>query len=300
MKHLLTVLILILYSYISLGCDLHGYSFGSSPFISNKNTFSISYRNSSFQGIHSHGNYEPITYLSAEKYSETFNYMSVAGAFNVLKNIQLLVNLPLVYNYTKGDHHGDTIHKGLGDISILVATNFSNKTEKYSYNLNFICGLSLPTGKYNQTNTLNKVDFDLQTGTGSLATITGIGFNYIREKTGFESSLTYKTNNNNPLNYRFSNRLNLKGILYFKLIDSSIRLYPKTGFYFESANMDEYNSIKQNNTGGKALFYSYGLNANFKNTVISLEHSIVAIEKLNGMQGSNENRLNIKLTYIIK
>lgn len=152
--------------------------------------------------------------------------------------------------------------QGLGDILVFTDYVFSYKQKKIRLFIKPGVAIKLPTGKSNFGNKDILYPHEVQPGTGTFDGILRLSTNFRRNNYGVELIANYRFNSKSKHQYKFGNSLNVFCNPYYVFeINDKLSLIPKLGAYLEWSSKDKVNSIFENNTGGRTLYYNVGLDA---------------------------------------
>lgn len=255
---------------------------------------------------------------------ERYNTYSLSTMIFLTQKWRLNLNLPFAENYVlKNDSIIDK-KAGISDVQLVLKYQLYNtKTKidssntlknKIIHRLTIGSGIKFPTGKYNEQsitgfqmeyapNTIlgspiMELDPHIQTGTGSIDYIFLMEYLLKFNSFGINSNISYRINNENPNHFRFANRINVNGYLfYLSNFSQSIRLMPFTGINYESSNRDQLNSLDYKNSGGETTFLANGLKVFVKKFATDLMYSFPIYEYLYDDQLNNMQRFTVNLTY---
>ena len=230
---------------------------------------------------------------------------------------QLFGNLSLTDNsYLENDSILYNI-AGAGDLSLvakhILFNTKSGDTVSKAVRLVVGGGIKLPTGNFNKKYTVTpytsykgnpvysapykELDPHMQGGTGSVDFIL-LGELLLRLKSvGLSTDVSYKINTNNPNRFRFANRLNTNSYFFYQIKIKKNVLMPVTGLSFEYSKRDQLESKDYLNSGGSALFLTYGLKFYVKSLAIGATYFNPIRQSLNDRQLPNKNRVTTHLTY---
>ena len=152
---------------------------------------------------------------------------------------------------------------GLGDpIALLFYKAIDTKKDTSKTLLHTLMigiGEKFPVGKFKQLDNGTVINRNFQLGTGSTDYLTSLIYTVKYKTWGANVEASYKFNQANSDNYRFGNQVNASLYLFKLFEQQKIGLLPYTGLYYESMENQTDNNIVQANSGGTAVFGTYGL-----------------------------------------
>lgn len=268
-------------------------------------------------GVDGEPNYDNGKFTLAEK----FNSYDITANFFLNDRLQLNLSAFFADNYVL---HNDSITAnigGLGDISFILKyqlfnTKKSNDTlkNKFLHRIIVGSGINLPTGSFNkksvtgfeteiQDNRLvgipvEELDPHIQAGAGSLSYLILLEYMAKFNKLGFNGNMSYRLNTTNKNGFRFANRFNTNGSLFFLTnILKKVRIMPNIGGSFEMSQRDQQTNQDFLGSGGKVLFLNSGISLFINKIAIDFSHYLPVYENLLDDQPFNKDRIITQLTY---
>ena len=284
-----------------------------------KNSFSLNYRTISSQALFKAGpqfsqlrrnsvsgrrHSSPTYFYEDTKVVERFQIIDLWGKFFVSPKLQVALNIPFEYNDYKLNGKLDTELRGMGDISALgfyqVHNTVMDSVNTWRQRLTVGGGVKLPTGNFKAMKDDELIDADMQLGTGSLDFMILTSYMIRYQKLGLKTLLSYKFNGQNNINYSFANGTNVTTALFYQLkVGKNIALLPEAGLYYEAAERDTKGGEVVLNTGGEAMFGTYGVKLVKMPFVLEFNYQQKVSESLNDVQKPNNDRFIIGLSYNI-
>ena len=312
LKHCV-LLALILLSIQAIGCDVCSIYLGMRP-NDYRHSVGVFHRHRLLEGtIPAHA--EPKMFrpkhlgeeegTAGGKVQETFSAMEIRGRFYIGHRWSVLAILP--YNLNTSDvEGGDHINlSGIGDPVLLgrfqvYNTISSAEAGPWRQRISVGLGVKAPLGKYDFEHEGEVVEEDLQVGTGSwdgLATVEYIGkLKYV----GLNANFIYKHNGqNSSTKYRFGNTMSATGTLFGVVPIKKIQVMPSTGLYWENADYDRLDNVRDNDTGIRTTFATVGASVYWKSFRINGTYQAPIHETINGLQANNAGRFVAGLTFFI-
>jgi hypothetical protein len=298
MKKILLSLCILFCLQETMGCDICGCSSGN-YFIGTfpqfrKHFFGARY---TFRSFHSRVAGDP-TQFSKDFYQTTELWTGI----NIGRKWQVLAFIPFNINRQSSD---DGIKKsnGLGDISIIANYNVINtrkgdkKDHMISQQLWIGGGVKIPTGKFSVAAEDIVPQANNQAGTGSVDYILNKIYSIHINDWGINSNLNYKINEGAD-HYKFGNRMSAGAFIFHSLFNRNITFNPNVGMLYEHLSANELNRVKVEDTGGKALMGSAGLDVNFKKLAIGFNAQLPVSQNFSNDQTTARIRGMAHLTFI--
>lgn len=293
----LLLIMVILGSQQLFGCDMCGYSVGLNPNY-NQNQIGLRYRYRSFLGQHSHSgmgaNHAEGSNL------ENFNTLELSGRWCIGEKWRLQGLMPYVINKSYADDKISEEHFGLGDITLTMMREIWQRADtgsnKFGHRLFAGIGISAPTGGFRVHAIADYVPLSMP-GTGAWSGLVLVNYLIRHKNWGLGIDASYRMLSNNPFHYQMAARTNANANLFYQFSKGQISVLPFVGTYLETAGMDKFDSVLQENTGGLATFGNLGFEFYAGNFSLNVQGQIPVIQKLNGSQGQNRTRWTTGIFY---
>ena len=230
-----------------------------------------------------------------------FETVELWGRFYPSKRIQAFIFVPFQKNQEQSDATYNS--QGIGDISFIVNYNLINTGDSLDntlkHNLLLGIGAKLPTGKYQQRN-ISKQMFPItfQPGTGAYSAIGSVMYTIRYKEIGMNTNGSYYYNGKNELEYSFGNMFSANISLFYWLKAGQFSLLPNIGTYIEETGRDIDNGYYVNNTGGRILYGSVGLDVYFKSLALSCNFQTPYSQNLPLRNQTNDVRLLTSLVCL--
>jgi hypothetical protein len=304
MKSILTLLCVVI-AGSSVACDFCGCFMGITPY-DNQSSIAMIYRYKMYSGYahssQSHylfhrnvmaaagdpmvhpGNYntlkhgsmgtaEPVSPQYLQSDYELYTSAELRAKYFLHKRIELSMILPFQVNESRTAAHSEHVH-GLGDLTLMAAYHLIEHTltDKTQHRLSAGYGIKLPTGSAEQSDANGeRIDFLLQTGTGSVDHILFMNYILAGKKFGASLNAAYKINGENDHRERISNSSTAYLNIFYKFRQAKdLKFFPSLQLYHEyckgvyTGNVYEQGTAMNNLTGGIGIdiFYrQFALNA---------------------------------------
>ncbi|MBL7712117.1 MAG: hypothetical protein JNL13_06625 [Chitinophagaceae bacterium] len=197
--------------------------------------------------------------------SQHYTTVQAWGRYQLSKRIQLAGILP----YSSNQNRDPLLRtqSGLGDAVLLAYVSLPLDGKQGTANKLLLIGggVKLPTGQYNSSGT--ETIPALQTGTGSWDFTGNISYTRRYTRWGYNGDLAYLLTTANRELYKYGNRMNASGLVFYQFTPGSFRILPQAGLRAEYTLHDYDNYGKKwlnEQSGGTAAFASAGLQAYFK------------------------------------
>ncbi len=213
------------------------------------------------------------TYLTTD---EQYHTTEIWAGWTIKEKFRLMAFLPVGYNSKSNETSGLVSKSGLSDASLqsfyrLIRKSKTIEGEKTNklliQDLWLGGGVKLPTGKYNpadKSNTSATTNL-FQLGTGSVDFIMSAMYDIRLQDLGLNINSSYKINTTNQYDYYYGNRFSSTAQLYYKFrIKNKFMIAPNAGISYENSAKDFDGGYSSRNTGGTALFSSFGAELTYK------------------------------------
>lgn len=286
-------------------CDICGCGVGNS-YIGilpdfQKHVFGLRYRYSS---LFTHVGVDGLTtYLTTK---ENYNTVEAWGGWNISKKFRLMASVP--YSFNQRTNQGNRQSKdGLGDINVSAYYQLLNNRHTVSNKLLIQSlwiggGLKLATGKYNpldkSATTENANLFQL--GTGSYDFNVNAMYDIRLQDAGINVASSYKINTANKYDYRYGNKFNVNGQVYYKVrVKQKLLIAPSAGMQYETASNDNDKSFNVTVSGGNLLLGTAGVETAFNKLAIGANFQTPLSQNLaNGIVKAN-NRVMLHISIAL-
>lgn len=204
-------------------------------------------------------------YSDSKWYNESYNTMQIWGAFPIVKNTQVIAQIPYQF-HEKQTEFGNLKIQGLGDVNLTILYQlFKTKNDSLNFKHQFKvgAGIKMPTGKFERENT-NAINPSFQLGTGSWDYSGLMEYVLKYKKMGLNAmyNFIYKTENVNA--YRFGNQSNYNVSLFYQYKDQDLVLLPQLGVIGEKFNDNTKYQQVIRFTAGDVMFGKVGFEVGLK------------------------------------
>jgi hypothetical protein len=160
-------------------------------------------------------------------------------------------------------------------------------------------GVKFPTGKYQYTEdqaTVANPSFQLGSGSTDfmLNTIYTLRYKQVRLNT----DLTYKINSYNSNDYKFGDKVSGTASLFYIHQIGKVGLMPNTGIYYETSAKNINKDAEVLETGGDALFTSYGMELYAKKFSVGLNLQNPLSQNLGAGRIQSHSRTMVHFTFL--
>lgn len=165
---------------------------------------------------------------------EHVNTVDLFGRFNLMKQLQLSVFLPISF-IQEHSTLSDSKTVGLGDMSFLLQYSVldplkcNGKTAKHQ--LRFGIGTKLPSGEFNKSEN-NLYSTSVQLGTGSIDFLANAIYTFRFKKIGFNAQAGYKLNTSNPDQFKFGDKVDGSVDFFYVADINEVRIMPSVGLTY--------------------------------------------------------------------
>lgn len=299
---MMVFVILALASVDAMSCDLCNSYLSINPSY-NQNAIGLRWRTSSYSGMHSHTEiHDGVEHSHGDDQSliETFNTYSLWGRMYLSPKLSLGVKFNYGFNYIELDGKVSEVIQGLGDLTLEAAyTVFNSDPDARSLSHRIVLGggVKIPTGAFSERNNEGTVDPLMQPGTGSTDVLLSLAHLSRMNKLGLTLNAVYRMNTANRDKFQFANRFNATALFSYELEMSSWKIFPSLGGYYEQANTDFDDELELLNTGGEVIFAQLGADIYFNKVFLNIGYQIPLVERFNGDQAANNNRMMLGINY---
>ena len=233
---------------------------------------------------------------------EYFNSIELRGRFHLSDRIQLLGVVPYAHHIRSNE--GDPrLVNGAGDVLVMASfTAFDNSDSlslKVRHRLAIGMGGKAPTGRFQQPAPEEVVNPNFQVGTGSWDALLNLSYTARIGSWGASLDGTYRINSTNSADYRFGSRLTgAAGVFRLNAIGEG-QLMTSASILYENAEWDVENGYYRTNTGGSALFATFGAEWYWKRYNIGLNWSLPLEQDWNNGLVEARTRASLHFTYFI-
>ena len=304
MKKLATLILSLIAFSNTFACDICGGGLGSNylgllPDF-NKRFIGVRYHyNDLYTQLDIDG--QKTTLTNKEKYKT----IDLWGAWNISDKWRVMAIIPFS-NIQKYNYGSDitSSKKGLGDITTSIYYNLFNSSKNLNdkllnQNIWIGTGLKFFTGTYNSNELISTNSPNIyQLGTGSNDILVYANYDIRLQNTGINISSNYKINTTNKDEYKYGNKLTVNGSLYHKVsFNENARITPNIGINYEAQANDYSHSFKIDETGGRNLNASVGIEANLGNFALGLVAQKPISQNLNSGRTELNNKISSHLSY---
>ncbi|MBL4669834.1 MAG: hypothetical protein HRT73_05405 [Flavobacteriales bacterium] len=289
-----------------------------------KESFHLINTNQKRKVLDKHGGSNNQTIKTTEKFTFTETYNSYDVFANLYLNSRLQLNLSTYFsdNYILKDDSISANIAGVGDFSVIVKYKLFNTKKcsvdslknKFIHRFTIGGGIDLPTGHYNKSTVtgfetdfkpnvilgtpIEELDPHLQSGTGTFSYLFLMEYMTKFNKFGINTNISYKLSTTNKNEFRFANRFNANGTLFFlTTLSTKIKLMPFIGSSYETSRRDAQNNNDVLGSGGEVLFFNGGINFFINKLSVEFSYYAPIYEDLLDDQAFNKNRMITQLAY---
>jgi len=238
----------------------------------------------------------------------TLTQYSVNIATGVTDNLTLAAQLPYIKrtNIKEAHHdHGDTEieslgdSEGVGDVRLFGQYRFMNDETTQS-SAAAIFGIKIPTGETNEESPEEKLEAELQPGSGSWDPFIGLAFSKQWNKWSFDTNVTYQFTNEGTQDTDLGDFVGLNTAFSYRVttehqhhhadhIDFNWDLILELNG--EWREQEDNDGETNQDSGGLLTFLSPGVRVSTKGFSASFSIGIPVIEDLNGLQSKPQSRV---------
>ncbi len=235
-----------------------------------------------------------------QKDYEIYSSAELRAKFYIQKRIEINAIVPFVMNSNRVDDKMEHV-KGVGDITFFAGYHLISKIEeaRFQHRLIIGAGVKLPTGNYYAKNDGNeRIDFLLQSGTGSIDYMTYFNYIFAYKKLGFSMNTTYKINGANYYHEQIDNSItNYLNVFYKFRQDKTLKLFPSIQGYYEYTNGVYIDNVYEAGTRTKVLTGGVGVDFFYKNFSLNTSYQLPIYENKIGNNLATAGKLMAGVTY---
>lgn len=231
---------------------------------------------------------------------EQYQTMDIWGAWNIGSKWRVMGIVP--YSFIKKSNLGtDQVNRkqGLSDITLSGYYNLlQSNNNNWNQSLWLGTGLKFSTGKYNNSDLTNNSPNIFQLGTGSTDFITQINYDISMSSWGLNTTVNYKINTKNKDDYKYGNKLTANIALYHKInIGKQTTVIPNIGLSYENQEKNQTMSYSIDQTGGRILQGSFGMEATFRKIAIGVNYQNPLTQNIAVHRVELKNKVMTHISY---
>lgn len=211
------------------------------------------------------------------KSRESFQTLEAWGRYIPVKNLQLFAFVPYsFYNQQPLAEQEPASVSGIGDVrlmaNIVLINNDAQECNNWKHALQVGGGIQLPTGRSD----ISETDHDIilagmQPGTGAFEFPLNVIYTLRYRNSGLNAEINYQVNSANRQGYRFGNNFSSSlRYFYWQKIKNTV-LLPQADLSFEQAQADKISGVRQDYSGGNALFAGLGADLYFRKFSVGIK-----------------------------
>lgn len=318
MKFYIPFAVFLFITLPTLACDVCGNYMGITPY-DNKHSISFTHRYRVFNGYKNyqqksqffptsayktmHGEKQDSMLRANNNYSsndfESFKIFDLRLKYFISKRLEANIFVPLINNKSKIDQY-KTSTVGLGDVSVNLAYHVltPKANEKFRNRLIVGLGLKTPTGNYYvHDKQSERIDFELQHGTGSWDGFSYINYVFMTNRLGFNLNVNYKVNGQNNYFERLGNAQNHFFNVFYKTQYKEFVFYPSIQSNYENTKGLYIKERLVKNSHMNSLLVGPGLDIYYKKVSFNVSWQFTAFETIEKGYLKSAGRFNIGLNY---
>lgn len=265
LKHFILSAGLLLSVFTASACDICGCSSGSAftgilPQF-NRHFIGLRYTYRSFITTH------PTTDGSRLTSREQFHSTDLWGRFYPHKRVQLFAVLP-VNHFSQTESGTKRETTGLGDVQLFVNYAIIQTPDSSTADLRHTLlaggGLKLPTGENNAMRNGERLNQNLQPGTGSWDAVLNVIYTLRYKKWGMNLDANGRINTTNNQGYKFGSRINGSAKFFYWAKYRNWSFLPQLGVLADYGAKDADQGARLLETGGFSVMGTAGMDVYFK------------------------------------
>ncbi len=231
--------------------------------------------------------------------TEDYRFVEIRYSFFPTQKIQVSLNLPW-QNYRETDGVNSRERNGFGDLTAFAQYGILLK-DRPNTSIRWFAGAGarIPTGWYYRNPIRYAEYFFEQGGRGSTGLMLLTTFNYRINRVGVSSAINWNWLTPRSFQYRPGSILNISQYFFalLNLQKGKIRLVPAWNFYAEFTEANLYRGYSVSNTGGISFLSGPDVSLYLGSWMLRSGLQLPIIEKLNGNQPKNVERVQIGLAW---
>lgn len=295
-----------------LGCDQCGCSLltGVQPYERTSN-FGLMFRmryldgdllNTSPPAFAKHGGaHEEITKPST-RYTELYYALEARGQFWLTDRISLMVAVPLVNNYQAVDEITRADVLAVGDPLAMARYELLNNIGRVDSNgvrhrLTVGLGAKVPLGRHDVEQYGERLDKDLQPGTGTWDGLASLEYQMRGARWGMAVGTMGRLNGTDDQGHRFGHSASATAEVFRVLRLGTVQWYPSAGGYAEYAGKDVQDGTADAGTGGGVLYTHLGSRLWWRAFGLSLVWQHALLQDKGAIMVPDRERVLAGITY---
>ena len=295
--------LMVVFNFNAFGCDQC--SCASSGFMGivpqfGKHFAGVRYQYQNFSTTHSSSIIEG---FELDRSREHFHTIEVFGSYVPHWRVQILASMPFHYQKQVSEQEGTFIGYGLGDawlgVNYTVISTPDTIGKKLRHNLILGAGIKTPTGPTTLENRNERLNMNLQPGTGSWDPNFTARYILRVKRWGISSAVDFRLNTTNSDGYRFGNRLTgLLGAFYWTTY-RKLTIVPQLAIMHDNSWTDLLNKVPQAATGGYSSWARANLQIGIKRMIIDVGYSMPVFHNMGSGEVTPEHQINFSFLITI-
>lgn len=237
----------------------------------------------------------------SERSAERFQSLELWGRFYPVKRLQVLAVVPVNF-FTQEAGAERMSRQGIGDAVLLANFNLLQSVwgtdKKWRQALYLGGGVKLPTGKFDPALVEQEINPNLQPGTGSTDVMASASYTLRYGNWGLNADALLRFNATNRAGYRYGNRFNASGRLFYWAQSGRNKWLPSVGLAHEWAAPDRHLGATLYDTGGYCLLGTAGIDWYFGHLAVSAQWNAPITQWLGAGHIHSGQRAQIGLAYL--
>lgn len=240
---------------------------------------------------------------SLQRDYELYQAVELRAKYFIHKRLELTGILPILMNKSRVSEE-EIQSSGIGDVTFLIGYHVISRTmtERFQHRLVIGAGIKLPTGNYySKAEDGDRIDFMLQTGTGSLDYLINLNYVFGFKKLGLNINSTYKINGVNYYAEQIGNSSTNYLNLFYKIRqEKDLKIFPSLQAYYEYTRGLYINNVYQSATKMNVLTSGIGLDVFYKNIALNMSFQLPLAEEEYKTNMATAGKFMLGLTYNFK
>lgn len=199
--------------------------------------------------------------------TESFVNTELFVRYSPVSKLRLYLTLPYAYNTLEYESVKES-RGAFSDMTLMALYQLANTMPKDSGSVRHRVfaggGIKFPTGKSEGAADVDiPMSEDLYSGTGSTDYLFSVSYIGKFKKLGWNFDASYKLNGESDTDYRYGNTMNFTPRVFYETSLKSLTLLPHIGAAYEMGDEDEYMDDTREETGGRTLYGSAGVDVYF-------------------------------------
>lgn len=256
-------------------------------------------------GLAKHGGHLENAPAGPLAYTETYTVLEARGRFWLGQRFSLTASIPLLNNFqaVDGIRHADVYDVGdpilLGRF-VVLGSKSGPDTTRFRHRFTVGLGVKFPLGRTDVEQYGQRLDHDLQPGTGTWDGMFSMEYMVRGKSWGTTLGIMGRYNGTMADRHRFGHSASFIGEVFRIVPIKAVNVLPSAGVYVEAALPDELKGVEDPTTGGNALFSNIGARLWWNRFGVSLAWQHALVNDLGSLMIPNRERFLAGIMYSLE